>query len=61
MHQVTRARHQISQTIRRGLEGDFATTLQYEAEAQRVAGNSKDAMEGGMAFLQKRKPDFKGE
>ena len=46
--------------IRRGLEADFATTLQYEAEAQRVAGNSKDAMEGGMAFLQKRKPEFKG-
>ncbi len=51
---------EMKQTIRRGLEGDFATTLQYEAEAQRVAGNSKDAMEGGMAFLQKRKPEFKG-
>ena len=52
---------EMKQTIRRGLEADFSTTLQYEAEAQRVAGNSKDAMEGGMAFLQKRKPDFKGE
>ena len=51
---------EMKQTIRRGLEGDFATTLQYEAEAQRVAGNSKDAMEGGIAFLQKRKPEFKG-
>ena len=51
---------EMKQTIRRGLEADFSTTLQYEAEAQRVAGNSKDAMEGGMAFLQKRKPEFKG-
>jgi 2-(1,2-epoxy-1,2-dihydrophenyl)acetyl-CoA isomerase len=50
----------MKQAIRRGLEADFSTTLQYEAEAQRVAGNSKDAMEGGMAFLQKRKPEFKG-
>ena len=51
---------EMKQAIRRGLEADFATTLQYEAEAQRVAGNSKDAMEGGIAFLQKRKPEFKG-
>ena len=51
---------EMKQTIRRGLEGDFATTLQYEAEAQRVAEQFKDAMEGGMAFLQKRKPEFKG-
>ena len=50
----------MKQAIRRGLDADFSTTLQYEAEAQRVAGNSKDAMEGGMAFLQKRKPEFKG-
>ncbi|MCH2486676.1 MAG: enoyl-CoA hydratase-related protein [Erythrobacter sp.] len=51
---------EMKQAIRRGLEADFSTTLQYEAEAQRVAGNSQDAMEGGMAFLQKRKPEFKG-
>ena len=31
-----------------------------EAEAQRVAGGTADAMEGGMSFLQKRKPEFKG-
>ena len=39
----------------------FTEVLLAEAEGQRLAGASKDAMEGGMAFLQKRKPDFKGE
>ena len=32
-----------------------------EAEGQRLAGASADAMEGGMAFLQKRKAEFKGK
>ncbi len=31
-----------------------------EAEGQRLAGASQDAVEGGMAFLQKRKAEFKG-
>lgn len=31
-----------------------------EAEGQRMAGASADAREGGMAFLQKRKAEFKG-
>ena len=32
-----------------------------EAEGQRIAGATADAMEGGMAFLQKRKAEFKGK
>ena len=41
--------------------GNFATTLQSEAEAQRTAAGSADAIEGATAFLQKRKPVFKGQ
>lgn len=43
------------------LEHSLSDTLMAEAEGQRIAGSSKDAVEGGMAFLQKRKPNFKGE
>lgn len=43
------------------LEHGLADTMQAEAEGQRVAGGSQDAMEGGMAFLQKRKAEFKGK
>jgi 2-(1,2-epoxy-1,2-dihydrophenyl)acetyl-CoA isomerase len=42
------------------LEHGLSDTLQAEAEGQRIAGSSADAAEGGMAFLQKRKPAFKG-
>jgi 2-(1,2-epoxy-1,2-dihydrophenyl)acetyl-CoA isomerase len=42
------------------LEHGLADTLTAEAEGQRIAGSSADAMEGGLAFLQKRKPAFTG-
>jgi 2-(1,2-epoxy-1,2-dihydrophenyl)acetyl-CoA isomerase len=42
------------------LENNYAGALLTEAEGQKIAGASADAMEGGMAFLQKRKPEFKG-
>ena len=44
----------------RALESDYATALEAEAQAQRSARGSADSTEGGMAFLQKRKPDFTG-
>jgi 2-(1,2-epoxy-1,2-dihydrophenyl)acetyl-CoA isomerase len=50
----------MKQNIRRGLEADFGTTLAAEAEAQLVAGESEDAREGAIAFLQKRKASFSG-
>jgi 2-(1,2-epoxy-1,2-dihydrophenyl)acetyl-CoA isomerase len=50
--------------MRRGLvhalEVDYAAAMQREAENQRTARGSADSMEGGIAFLQKRKPAFKG-
>ena len=42
------------------LQADLATSMQREAEAQSIAGDSADAAEGAGAFLQKRKPKFEG-
>ena len=46
--------------IATALDGTLPQVLLVEAEGQRTAGASADAMEGGMAFLEKRKPAFKG-
>lgn len=50
--------------MRRGLnhafESGYAEAMQHEAENQRAACETADSMEGGMAFLQKRKPAFRG-
>ena len=48
------------QNIATALEMDYASALTREAEAQKIAGKSADAREGGIAFLQKRKAEFKG-
>lgn len=48
------------QNIAAALDGDYATALLREAEGQRIAGSSQDAVEGTMAFLQKRKAAFMG-
>ena len=47
-------------TMREGLDQSLAQTLAAEAGAQRQAGNTQDAVEGALAFLQKRKAAFKG-
>lgn len=49
------------QNIAAALDSDYATALLREAEGQRIVGSSADAMEGGMSFLQKRKPVFTGQ
>jgi 2-(1,2-epoxy-1,2-dihydrophenyl)acetyl-CoA isomerase len=41
-------------------DADYATALLAEAEGQRIAGASADAVEGAMSFLQKRKAVFQG-
>lgn len=52
---------QMKRNIATAMDNNLQMVLLAEAEAQRVAGGTKDAMEGGMAFLQKRKAEFKGE
>jgi 2-(1,2-epoxy-1,2-dihydrophenyl)acetyl-CoA isomerase len=49
------------QNIATALEMDYAAALLREAEGQKIAGASADAIEGGMSFLQKRKPVFSGK
>ncbi len=56
----TRSYATMRKTILTALEHGLADSLMAEAEGQRIAGNSKDAMEGGIAFLQKRQAVFIG-
>jgi 2-(1,2-epoxy-1,2-dihydrophenyl)acetyl-CoA isomerase len=57
----TRALGLMRQGLAAALESDYAKALTMEAENQRIAGDSADAREGGKAFLEKRKPAFRGE
>jgi 2-(1,2-epoxy-1,2-dihydrophenyl)acetyl-CoA isomerase len=57
----TLALAQMRANIWRALDSDFASALHREAVAQRAAGNSADAVEGAMAFLQKRPAAFAGQ
>ncbi|MEP7351543.1 MAG: enoyl-CoA hydratase-related protein [Sphingorhabdus sp.] len=49
------------QNLAAALDADYATALLREAEGQRIAGDSNDAREGALSFLQKRKAEFKGQ
>lgn len=49
------------QNIINALDQDYASALRGEAEGQRIAGDSSDAREGAISFLQKRKAEFKGQ
>ena len=42
-------------------ESDYAGAMEAEAVNQRAARGSADSMEGGIAFLTKRKPVFTGK
>ena len=42
-------------------ESDYASAMLQEAENQRAARGTADSMEGGIAFLQKRKAAFTGQ
>lgn len=51
----------MKRNIATAMDGTLPEVFLAEAEGQRLAGASADAMEGGMAFLQKRKAEFKGK
>ena len=46
--------------LKAALDSDYPTALAREADGQRTAAGTADAVEGAMAFLQKRKPVFTG-
>jgi enoyl-CoA hydratase len=51
----------IKQSIDRGVDLDLRSGCYLEADAFALCASSPDAKEGMTAFLEKRKPDFKGE
>jgi enoyl-CoA hydratase/carnithine racemase len=57
----TRAIGEAKRAINEGLEMPMDAALSLEAEAFRSAFATRDADEGVTAFLEKRKPRFKGE
>lgn len=56
----TRALGLMRRQLHRALETDYATAMRTEAESQREARGSSDSVEGGRAFLEKRKARFTG-
>jgi len=56
----TRALGLMRRQLHRALQTDYAAAMRGEAESQREARGSSDSVEGGRAFLEKRKPRFTG-
>jgi 2-(1,2-epoxy-1,2-dihydrophenyl)acetyl-CoA isomerase len=56
----TRALGAMRQNLHFALSSSYEAALQREAEAQSAMRRTEDSAEGGLAFLQKRKPEFKG-
>ncbi|MFO0972155.1 MAG: enoyl-CoA hydratase-related protein [Phycisphaerae bacterium] len=51
----------IKRAINAGLSRSLEDQLNYEADLQGIAGQTRDHAEGVAAFLEKRAPEFTGE
>jgi 2-(1,2-epoxy-1,2-dihydrophenyl)acetyl-CoA isomerase len=56
----TRAIGLMKRTFNKALHSDLDALLDYEAYIQQIASETEDHKEGVKAFMEKRKPEFRG-